>query len=290
MESIKYEVKSLRKISLEEMKQIELGILVRIDKICRSQGLRYSLAGGTLLGAVRHKGFIPWDDDIDVIMPRPDYEKLIDYCKKHDVDFILKTNANDRKYWSLFAKACAKKTRLDETNCNRSGLTLGVYIDIFPVDGLGDTYKEAKRRFLSTEIQREVLNAARWPKFTRSKTHALYYEPLRFLMFVVSRFVSPNKLIASIEQKCKKREFDKSAYCGYISGSYRLKEVMKRSYFSEYCEIEFENHKFHATKHYHKMLKRIYGDYLKLPPEDKRVSHHIFDAYYLDEEESENHT
>ena len=273
-------------IKEEELKKIELSILIDIDNICRMQGLRYSLGYGTLLGAVRHKGFIPWDDDIDILMPRPDYEQLIEYCNKNETKFELKSYLNDSKYWNLFSKACAKGTILEEVNCNRSKVCLGVYIDIFPIDGLGHTYKEAKKIFLDTGLKRELLNAAQWQRFFRSKTHAVYYEPLRLGMFIISRFISPNKLVRAIDKKCEENSFDKSQFCGCISSPYRLKEIMEKSIFMDYCDITFENYTFKAIKQYDAFLTKIYGNYMKLPPESKRITHHTFKAYYLTTQET----
>lgn len=123
-------------IQLEEMKQIELRVLKQIRAICEEQGWRYFLVGGTLLGAVRHKGFIPWDDDIDIGMPRADYEKFIDYCISHDVPFKVMCNRSENKYGYLYAKAMAPDTVLLEESSNRYNVEQGIFVDIFPVDGL----------------------------------------------------------------------------------------------------------------------------------------------------------
>ena len=121
-------------IELDQLKKIELGILQEVHNVCIEQGLRYSLAGGTLLGAVRHGGFIPWDDDIDIMMPRPDYNKLIEYCMNNETPFRLVSTETEKGYGYIFAKAVDQKTFIIEQNGNRGNADMGVYVDIFPID------------------------------------------------------------------------------------------------------------------------------------------------------------
>lgn len=274
-----------KEIQLDELKQIELNILKQIHEICIQQGFRYFLVGGTLLGAVRHKGFIPWDDDIDIGMLRPDYEKFIDYCTSHEVPFKIMSNKVNENYGYLFAKAMDPSTVLIEKSGNRYNIELGVYVDIFPLDALGNTESEAISNMDKTKFNRELLVAANWKKFSRSKTRPIYYEPIRFAFFCASRFCSFKKMIGKIESKYITEDFDKCGYAGSVCGAYRNKEIMPIEIVSEYTELPFEGVMFKCPKQYDKYLTNIYGDYMQLPPEEKRITHHSFDAYYKDEKE-----
>lgn len=271
-------------IGLEELKKIELDLLAQVDAICREQNLRYSLGGGTLLGAVRHKGFIPWDDDIDFMMPRPDYDKFIEYCKTNDVPFGVRSPETDPDYTDLSAKIFNPDTVLIDNNI--VGDCGGVSIDLFPIEGLGNTYESAKKAFRSTRFKRELLVAAKWKRFFKSKTHAWYYEPARFVMFVLSRFINPRKIFARVLKRYRDIDFDASEYVGAVGGSYREKEILPRELYKEYVELPFEDKSFMAICGYDGYMKSIYGDYMRLPPEEKRVSHHTFTAYYKDSGES----
>lgn len=270
----------MKGINLEELKQIELDILKEIHNICTQENFRYSLCGGTLLGAVRHGGFIPWDDDIDIFMPRPDYNKFVGYCKTHYIPFKLASIETDSKYSYLFAKAMNRDTTIYEINANRNDVNLGVYIDIFPIDGLGDTYDEAKERFKKTIFDRELLVAYNWRHFFRSRTRSIMYEPIRFVFFVLSRFVKSQKLIERIQKKTPAEAFDNSKYAGAICGSYRFKEILPIEVYSEFDTVLFEGCEFMSIKNKDAYLKSIYGNYMELPPEEKRVAHHTFEAYY----------
>ena len=207
----------MREINLEELKKIELDILCRVHEICIREGFRYSLAGGTMIGAVRHKGFIPWDDDIDILMPRPDYKKFIEYCQKNETEFDLLCNETNSDYGYLFAKAMAKNTVIYEENGNRSNIKLGVYIDIFPVDGLGNTYREAFRNFVKYAFDRELLVASNWKHYFRSNTHSIIYEPIRFIFYLLSRFINYRKTINKIQKFYESKDFDSSKIIGSIA-------------------------------------------------------------------------
>ena len=267
-------------IQLEELKAIELNILRQIHDVCVTQGFRYFLVGGTLLGAVRHNGFIPWDDDIDIGMPRADYERFIDYCSTNEVPFKVICNRLNKDYGYLFAKAMDPNTVLVEETGNRYDVELGIYVDIFPIDGLGDTREEALTHLNKTRFNREMLVAANWKKFFRSKTRSIYYEPIRFAFFCASRMTSFSSLVSKIESKYEKDDFDKCKYVGCVCGSYRNNEIVEREVFSEYVDVPFEGFTFKGLKQYDLYLASIYGDYMKLPPEEKRVTHHMFKAYY----------
>jgi lipopolysaccharide cholinephosphotransferase len=273
----------MKEITLDELKKIELGILEEIDKICKEQNIRYSLCGGTLLGAIRHGGFIPWDDDIDIFMPRPDYNRFVEYCSKNSTPFALLCNKTDERYGYLFAKAMAKNTVIKEENNNPKNIDMGVYVDVFPIDGLADTREEAEKKFSKSRFKRELLVANNWKKFFRSKTRKWYYEPIRFAFFILSRFARPNKLISAIEKIYPEELFENSKYCATICGSYRDREIAEKEVYTEFVDIQFEGKTFKGLAHYDKYLSNIYGDYMKLPPKEKQVSHHMFEAYYKED-------
>lgn len=270
----------MHKLALDDIKKIELELMRQVDSICRERGFRYTLIGGTLLGAVRHKGFIPWDDDIDIAMPRRDYDQFIDYCINNNTSFDIISSQTTQDYNYLFAKICDRKTVIQNSSekwCGNNNV--GVYIDVFPLDGMGMNLKEANHNFNRTTFKRELLVAATWKQFTRSKTKSILYEPLRFAFYVISRFVNPKKIISSLENRFRKISFDTSAYVGCYCGSYRRKEIMPATIFQDYIEMEFENTSFMGIKRYDDNLKKIYGDYMKLPPKEKRVTHHSYEVF-----------
>jgi len=270
------------KISLEELKKIELNTLIDVHNLCEELGLRYSLAGGTLLGAIRHGGFIPWDDDIDIIMPRTDYNKLIEYCQNNTTPFRLVCNETVNTYGYLFAKAVNPNTVIIEDTINRSNVEMGIYVDIFPVDGLADDFESAKEKFNEHRIRRELLVAYNWKHFFRSKTRSIIYEPIRLACYIISRFIDPQKMINKIQKQYAPENFDKCKYSASICGVYRTKEIIETQVYSEYRDIVFEGKTFKAMKNCEIYLEHLYGDYMQLPPEDKRVSHHMFKAYWKD--------
>lgn len=267
-------------IDIEELKKIQLSLLSAVHKVCQEQHLRYSLGGGTLLGAVRHKGYIPWDDDIDIMMPRPDYDAFIAYCLSHDVGFKIRNWETDKTYVDLSAKVYDPDTLIIDEVVKKEGDIIGVSIDIFPVDGLADTYKKAKKVFNSTRFKRELLVAAQWDHFFKSKTHPWYYEPIRFAMYVLSRCTNKSKVFAKVVKRHTSVNFESVAYAAAVGGSYRNREILPREVFTELTTLPFEELEFCAIKAYDTYLSSIYGNYMQLPPEEKRVSHHTFKAYY----------
>ncbi|MCM1438258.1 MAG: LicD family protein [Roseburia sp.] len=275
----------INEINLEQLKKIEFELLIAVHEICEKENLRYSLGGGTLLGAVRHSGFIPWDDDIDIMMPRPDYNAFISYCLSHDdVPFKIWSWETDKNYVDLSAKIYNPNTAIEDVNIV-DGNKIGINIDVFPIDGLGDSYKKAVKAFKSTAFKRNLLIAAHWKTFFRSKTHAWYYEPFRFLFFVLSRFANKRKVFESVQKRYTKIDFNSVNFAAAVGGSYREKEILPQNVFTEYTQLPFEGGMFKAIAQYDKYLSSIYGDYMTLPPEEKRVSHHTFKAYYLNNED-----
>ena len=270
----------MKEISLEEMKKILLDIMIEFDEVCQIQGFKYSIIGGTLIGAVRHKGFIPWDDDIDVMMPRPDYERFKSYCMTNHTEFELVCNETCHHYGYMFAKLANPNTIIIDKHCDRYNIEKGVCIDIFIYDGLGNSFEYAKKLYNSTAIEREVLVAANWKHYFRSKTHSLYYEPIRLMMYIISRPIDFTRSIQSIESKYKEHDFYLSRYVGNLCSDKRTKSIIARDCFDDYIDLEFEGRIFKAFRGYETYLRSLYGDYMKLPPVEQRVTHHSFTAFW----------
>ena len=263
-------------LTLKDLQNVELRMLVDFKEICDRQGFSYALAGGTLLGAIRHNGFIPWDDDIDLVMMRSDYERFIKYCSTTEgLPFHIVSSETCAAYSKGFAKLMDNDTYL-ESDVDDDGKLGGVFLDIFPIDYLGDTYEEALKTHNSTRLLREILVARQWKHFTRSKTHSIIYEPARLALFLVSRLFRGQTLIRMIDRK---RQTNRKAYSCCIFGAYRTKEILPTEVYEGRATHVFEGHEFSILKDYDTFLTAVYGDYMQLPPEEKRVTHHTFTAY-----------
>ncbi len=264
------------------IKKIELDILVYIDELCDKFGLTYYLAYGTLLGAIRHKGFIPWDDDIDIWMPRDDYNKLheiisIDQSPNYQILSIL----NDKHYGRNFAKIIDSRTILIEDNyCGIS--ELGVYIDIFPLDNQGDCEKQAKKLLRKTKF----LNMMREYKvrkcFNYEKTGMDYY--VRWFLYHVSKCLSSGKWVEYTNKcaECLNRGIRTNYYGCNVDPVYHIATL--KELWDGQVEIEFEGYQFKAPKHWDELLTILYDNYMELPPVEKRVTHHDFQVWWREAE------
>ncbi len=265
----------MRELSLAEIKEVELELMQQVHDICRSQGFRYTLAYGTLLGAVRHKGFIPWDDDVDLIMPRPDYMRFLDYCQNNAVPFAFASNETNRAYHKPFAKVWAKHTVSEDAFFEERGLEIGASIDIFPADGLGtDDRRKAWNYLKPFVLSNKVLAATDWGHYARSTTHAWKYEPIRLALFLCTRFVNADSYARKYNKRLVKYGFEESALVACIGATKTPRAIKDRRIYEDYTELSFEGRSFQAVSTYDQFLRETYGDYMKLPSADKRVPHH----------------
>lgn len=274
----------MKKLTIEEIKKIELDILVEFDKFCERNHLYYTLGGGTLLGAVRHKGFIPWDDDIDILMPRPDYERLL-----YDVE-IDKSSLSDHieiKKWSdgslsfPFIKFVDNRTKVymnyydDELNADN------IWIDVFVMDGNPEDDRELDRMFRKSLALRKLvfLKIAK-----KGEGKNLWKKVLKPVILKCLSFFSIIKLCSKIDSLSKTYDFEDSRYCGCILWGYGPGERINKERYLKPIRSEFEGRLFNIPSNYDEYLTGLYHDYMKLPSEDQRITHGM-DAYLLDEGE-----
>lgn len=266
----------MQELNLEQLKNLELNILIKIDNFCRKNEIDYSLGGGTLLGAVRHKGFIPWDDDIDINMTRDNYERFLDLFSRESGRYRLVSYRTNPQYKYLFAKVVDTQTQLVEDH-NFPVEELGVFVDIFPIDSLADTREAAAAKLKKVKFKRFLCVAACWKHFYINHNRDMIRQLPRFIFFLLSRSIDVQKVNEWIEQQFPFDETKK--YWGCVCGSYEEREIMEQEVFTQYVDMEFEGHRFMGIKNYDIYLSSLYHDYMKLPPKEKQVAHHTFVAY-----------
>lgn len=270
----------MKEILIDDIRKIQLAMLDFIDSLCREKGIRYSLSGGTLLGAVRHHGYIPWDDDIDIFMLRPDYERFIEETEKSGNErYRIFSPFIDECYYYPFAKLCDMSTRLLDHN-DRSPPEMGIYIDIFPVDGLPNDVRRRKRYWNKVRIVKK-LNTMVYQK-------KVYHENfpkrvLRYVMFMFFKRIKPNRIAKYLNSLALKHKVEESEFVAVSLFGYGKREQIPASVFSEFFDILFENKQYMAIKNYDLYLSSIYGDYMQLPPIEQRQRKHEFHAFALDE-------
>ena len=286
----------MKEICTEELKALELDILKDVADFCDVRGIRYYICGGTLLGAVRHKGFIPWDDDIDIMMPRPDYLKFVFSYNGHNPRYLVKSIENDADYWRTFAKVFDLRTFLREDVIRVAKKDNGVFIDIFPVDGLPEKRWKQAILFKQLEFLNFLYHGSAW-NYTKSFKYADSKDKLAvlkgrvrtFLKFIAVTLLYPlptKKLIALINETASNLPFETAIDVAAIVDCHYggAKERMPRLAFEKRQEFEFEGYRFWGTQAYDLYLSNMYGNYMELPPEERRVTHHDFTAYWKDKE------
>ena len=271
----------MKKLSHLEIQKIELNLLLEFDKFCRKNNLTYYLSGGTLLGAIRHKGFIPWDDDIDICMPRKDYEQLLKiFPQKYKQIYTLRTFERGN-FYSPFAKLIDKRTQIISIFFNKM-MDYSLWIDIFPVDGLPNSIILTKMIYEKASFYRKLLSL-NFAKTNKSNSKIkMIFKPLARIL---AKFIGTSNCLKILNKLAKKYKYDTSNYVGCIVwGLYGIGERMKKSEFEKTVYVEFEGYKFPTFSCWDSYLKGVYGDYMKLPPLNKRKTHDMT-AYIIEKKE-----
>jgi len=259
----------MRKIEdIHELRRIQLGILDNVHQFCEAHGLRYFLSSGTLIGAVRHKGYIPWDDDIDIYMPRKDYEMFLQMHKDEKDIYRILNPYKEPHYYYTFAKVVDMRTRMVEDEIK--GYEINVYIDIFPVDYVTDDIKKRERVFQQKKLLYKI-RRCKISDFNPLYSQLAYY-CYKYLPFSVS-FV--NKMI----RKLIVLETPTNTVCNMTEAGPKIKGCFPADDIASSVDIEFEGKLYKTMAGYKDYLERTYGDYMTLPPVEQRVTHH-FEAYW----------
>lgn len=255
-----------------ELRQIELEILDNVAKFCDERGIKWFLIGGTLIGAVRHKGFVPWDDDIDIGMLRPDYERFV--TEFPDSGMYAIRTAERGTYMYPYAKVVDTKTAVREKD--KTARNLGVWIDIFPFDGVP-----------SKDCCPSLTRKWRWIKqysFTRNLPVFAHGRKLARKIGVWATLplrVFPNNVAAlALKKIAMRHSVENSPYIGILVWGYGLREIIPRKAFDGMDWVEFEGRKLPAMSGWDLYLSTVYGDYMTPPPPEKRKSTHDFEAWW----------
>lgn len=257
-------------ISLKDYKTIILKILVQIDMICRKHNIEYFLFGGTLLGAVRHKGFIPWDDDIDIAMKKNDYLKLKQIINSGDYGiYFLDIDSNGTSIFP-YGKVCDSSTVIVKEASFKIPHKYGAFVDVFPLFYYPDNEKDRIRFHKKIRRRRSFIEhcSRTRPEFDASFPRIF----IRLFAFLFTRFFNTKKLINNLIKITEK--YSESNWIGTLACAYPKKV------FSGHIEVLFENHYFFAPIDYNLALEMQYGDYMKLPPIEKQISKHNIVCLY----------
>ena len=258
-----------REITLEEHKTLSLNVLLVVDAFCKRNNLKYYLAYGTLIGAIRHKGFIPWDDDIDVNMSRKDYIYLTENFNRQNSNgrYKLITPYSEESRHS-FVKIIDTQTLKIEKGVEYIDKPLGVDIDIFPLDGQPVSEHEFNKWY------KKLHKVYKWFAYNIMD----YKLSLKRRVCVpILRILSGGKIhiLKKAEKLHKKYQYEDSDYIGCIESMYNSnKNRFKKEWFSTTIEVMFEGYKLSAPNGYDKILKKLYGNYMELPPKEQQETHH----------------
>ena len=256
---------------LRKLQMVELEMLAELDRICRENNISYILDGGTMLGAVRHGGFIPWDDDVDVRMLRKNYDRFCEICKTQlDKKYFLQTYQTDPGYRWGYAKLRRKGTLFLRKNQENMKYEQGIFLDIFPIDGTPDYLVLRKIHKFRCFCVRKILWSMVGKKESKNFLKKLVYSILsklpehtvkKMYKSLILKF-DPNttEVVRTLTYPAPKK----------LDGYYR-------KWFAETAPILFEGYEFEGVKDYEGWLTFEFGDYMKLPPEDKRKTHPVTD-------------
>ena len=272
-------MENYKEIALRDLQLMEKDILKRFAQYCHENGLRYTLLGGTLLGAVRHSGFIPWDDDIDVAMPRPDYNRFLDLTKVKKIsgDLDVLSGDNSKDFSLPFAKVINNKTSIIEESKTHESEGSALWIDVMPYDGVGNDYEKAKKVYDKARFYQKALGRATSVPWKRRRGEKGIIGFIRCFYRQLYRIHSYNYYKEKLIQLGKSYSYSDSKYVAIIvSGFYGYGEILEKDKFEKYTKKTFEDNEYMVNGAWEDYLSGVYGDYLQMPPEEKRIRPHSF--------------
>lgn len=259
---------SFEEKTLKELKKTELEILDEFVRICKKYNLDYFLCGGTMLGAIRHKGFIPWDDDIDVGMTRKDYDKFIKIAMKElNDEYYLDCYENNQDCYLPFAKIKKNNTIFDEEESHNLNNHKGIFMDIIPFDNA------SKESSIIQRFQGIMVRSITDTMCTKNKIRKVKETNHPIITIILKLFTK--KFLMNLQNKIMHlNKDDNSPYLVALSGRYNVKkETSKRDIFVPSKKIKFEDKEYNGMNKPDLYLTKIYGDYMKIPPKEKQVTH-----------------
>lgn len=267
-------------MTLKDIQKQSLNILQAVDSFCEKNNIKYSLGYGSLLGAIRHKGFIPWDDDIDIMLTRPEYNKFIHSFQCDGLKCVAPELGNS--YMTFGRIVDLEKTRsVSMRRWTRNEKNLGLWIDVFPIDGVPDGIDEFK---LTVGIMRDYIimnERIREGKHSISTSYSLRKNLSVIKNKLLYGWLSTDTYWQRMMSVLSKSSFGTTEYAGLmVFPYYGLRNRTRTKVFESYTRVPFEEFEFSIIQDYDEFLHDIYDDYMKLPPEEDRVPKHSVHKFY----------
>ena len=272
----------MREMTLQEIKDVSFEILKDVHKFCVENNIKYTLQGGSLLGAIRHKGFIPWDDDIDIAMPRRDYDRFIkSYKSEKGYLAFSRELPGSKDVFISYTRVCEmKNTFVDDSSSVWTLRKKGVWIDVFPLDGVEEDVRKRTKRIKRIYLLWKLCNVYKSRYCCYSSSMSSWGKIKMTTKKLMSYFIPVSVLDMHI-RKCRELPFERSQYYSNLSFMlYRDREIHKVSVLNELLLVPFCDSSFYAMRGFDEALREKFGNYMQLPPVEKQFAAHGQYRYY----------
>lgn len=266
---ITYYVKKMKQENLKKLQSYQMNILDEVERICIKHNLKYFIMGGNLIGAIRHKGFIPWDDDMDIAMMREDYDKFLEIATKEIGDeFFVDYQENNEHYYLPFAKVRLNDSIYEEPVQKDYKGHKGIWIDIFPLDNANKEDSLFIR--LQTYLKESIHFIVAIKENVTSESNSIVKKVLK----VIFKPITTRKLVNMQQKVMKWNKNPNASYCISFGAKYGMKkQTMLKTVFLPTTKLQYEDREYFAPGNYTAYLERVYPGYMIMPPEEKRITH-----------------